>query len=215
MSVCLLIFTLNEIDGMKKVVPQINPDWVDEILIMDGGKNMIRNYSSDSIEEAKKMGLRIIVQKNKGHGSALIEGVEAIKSDNFILFGPDGNHDVSEIPLLVSKIKEGYDQVLISRFGKGSINLDAVGIKGKLIDQFGNKLFAFLVNVFFGGHMTDSLNESRIISKKAFYELKFDALKMDSTQQMSIRSLKKNQKIYEIVGNEGERIASPPSWNRS
>jgi glycosyltransferase involved in cell wall biosynthesis len=199
-SVCLLIFTLNEIDGMKKVVPQINPDWVDEILIMDGGS------TDGTIEEAKKMGLRIIVQKNKGHGSALIEGVEAIKSDNFILFGPDGNHDVSEIPLLVSKIKEGYDQVLISRFGKGSINLDAVGIKGKLIDQFGNKLFAFLVNVFFGGHMTDSLNESRIISKKAFYELKFDALKMDSTQQMSIRSLKKNQKIYEIIGNEGERI---------
>ena len=60
MSVCLLIFTLNEIDGMKKVVPQINPDWVDEILIMDGGS------TDGTIEEAKKMGLRIIVQKNKG-----------------------------------------------------------------------------------------------------------------------------------------------------
>ena len=31
-------------------------------------------------------------------------------------------------------------------------------------------MFAFLVNVFFGGHWTDSLNESRIITRKAFDE---------------------------------------------
>ena len=59
MSTCLLILTLDEIDGMKKVVPQINPDWVDEILIVDGGS------TDGTIEEAKKMGLKIIVQKKK------------------------------------------------------------------------------------------------------------------------------------------------------
>jgi len=95
---------------------------------------------------------------------------------------------------------------LISRFGKGSKNYDAVGIKGKLIDYFGNKMFAFLVNVFFGGHWTDSLNESRIISRKAFSDLDFDSLQMGSTQLMSIRGLKKKQKICELVGNEGARI---------
>jgi len=83
---------------------------------------------------------------------------------------------------------------------------DAVGIKGKLIDYIGNKMFAFLVNVFFGGRWTDSINESRIITRKAFNELKFDSFKMGSTQQMSIRGLKLNQKICEIVGNEGVRI---------
>ena len=79
-------------------------------------------------------------------------------------------------------------------------------MKGKLIDYFGNKMFAFLVNVFFGGHWTDSLNESRIISRKAFSDLDFDSLQMGSTQLMSIRGLKKKQKICELVGNEGARI---------
>ena len=37
-------------------------------------------------------------------------------------------------------------------------------------------------------------------------EIKFDAIGLDSTLQMSIRGLKKRQKIFEIVGNEGERI---------
>jgi hypothetical protein len=67
-------------------------------------------------------------------------------------------------------------------------------------------MFAFLVNVFFGGQWTDTLNESRVITRKAFFELNFDAFQMASTQQMSIRGLKKRQKILELVGDEGERI---------
>ena len=196
----MLILTLNEIDGIKEILPQIDKSWAEEIVVIDGGS------TDGTVEEAKKMGLSVIIQKNPGHGDAIVTGVNATKSANILIFGPDGNHEPSEIPRLIEKIKEGYDQVLISRFGKGSKNYDAVGIKGKLIDYFGNKMFAFLVNVFFGGHWTDSLNESRIITRKAFDELNFNSLQMGSTQLMSIRGLKRKQKICELVGNEGVRI---------
>jgi glycosyltransferase involved in cell wall biosynthesis len=196
----VLILTLNEIDGIKEILPQIDKSWAEEIVVIDGGS------TDGTIEEAKKMGFSVIIQKNPGHGDAIVTGVNATKSTNILIFGPDGNHEPSEIPRLIEKIKEGYDQVLISRFGKGSKNYDAVGIKGKLIDYFGNKMFAFLVNVFFGGHWTDSLNESRIITRKAFDELNFNSLQMGSTQLMSIRGLKRQQKICELIGNEGPRI---------
>jgi glycosyltransferase involved in cell wall biosynthesis len=195
MTTALIITTLNEIIGVKKIVPKIKREWLDEIIFVDGGS------TDGTIEEAKKMGFKVIIQKQKGHGAAVLEGVNSIKSDNFILFGPDGNDEPEKIPLLIEKMNEGYDQVLVTRFGKGSINLDA----GK-IDSFGNKMFAFLANVFFGGYWTDTLNESRIISKKAFAELNFDAMDLSSTQQMSIRGLKRRQKICEIIGNEGERV---------
>ncbi len=195
MTTALIITTLNEIVGVKKIVPKIKKEWVDEIIFVDGGS------TDGTIEEAKRMGFKVIIQKQKGHGAAVLEGVNAIKSDNFILFGPDGNDEPEKIPELVEKINEGYDQVLATRFGKGSVNLDA-----GIIDTFGNKMFTFLANVFFGGYWTDTLNESRIISKKAFQELNFDAMDLSSTQQMSIRGLKRRQKICEILGNEGERI---------
>ena len=195
MTTALIITTLNEIVGVKKIVPKIKKEWVDEIIFVDGGS------TDGTIEEAKRMGFKVIIQKQKGHGAAVLEGVNAIKSDNFILFGPDGNDEPEKIPELIEKIKEGYDQVLVTRFGKGSVNLDA-----GIIDTFGNKMFTFLANVFFGGYWTDTLNESRIISKKAFQELNFDAMDLSSTQQMSIRGLKRRQKICEILGNEGERI---------
>ena len=152
-------------------------------------------------EEAKKMGLKVFLQKNKGYGAAVTLGVEVTKSDNIVLFGPDGNHEPEEIIKLISKAQEGYDQVIVSRFGKGSVNLDA----GK-IDAFGNKMFTFLTNLFFGGKLTDVLNGSRLITRKAMTEIKFDAIGLDLTLQMTIRGLKKRQKIFEIVGNEGRRI---------
>jgi len=195
MSTALIILTLNEIDGVKQILPKIDQTLLDEIIVVDGGS------TDGTIEFVKKIGFKVIIQSIKGHGGAILTGVKNTKSDNILIFGPDGNHDINEIPQLIKKINEGYDQVVISRFGKGSINLDA----GK-IDAFGNKMFTFFANLFFNGNLTDTLNESRIITRDAFNELNFDAMQLDSTYQMSIRGLKKKQKYYEIVGNEGARI---------
>tara|TARA_Y100000817_G_scaffold252125_1_gene204690 strand:+ start:940 stop:1611 length:672 start_codon:yes stop_codon:yes gene_type:complete len=195
MSIVLLVFTLNEIDGFKKIMPYVKREWVDDIIVVDGGS------TDGTIEEAERQGFKIIHQKNKGHGGAIVTGMENTNHDAAIFFGPDGNHEPEEIPRLIKKFEEGYDQVLISRFGKGSINDDA-----NFIEWFGNKMFVFLANAFFCGNYTDTLNESRIISRKAYEELNFNALKMDSTQQLSIRGLIKKQKIVELVGNEPARV---------
>ena len=81
MTTALIITTLNEIIGVKKIVPKINKEWVDEIIFVDGGS------TDGTIEEARKMGFKVIIQKKKGHGAAVLEGVNSINSDNFILFG--------------------------------------------------------------------------------------------------------------------------------
>ena len=175
MTTALLILTFNEVDGIRKIMPHVKREWVDELVVIDGGS------TDGTIEEAKKMGLKVLLQKNKGYGAAVTLGVEVTKSDNIVLFGPDGNHEPEEIIKLISKAQEGYDQILVSRFGKGSVNLDA----GK-IDAFGNKMFTFLTNLFFGGDLTDVLNGSRLITRKAMTEIKFDAIGLDLTLQMTI-----------------------------
>tara|TARA_Y100000590_G_scaffold382396_1_gene452310 strand:+ start:5883 stop:6512 length:630 start_codon:yes stop_codon:yes gene_type:complete len=181
--------------GVKHILPKIKKEGLDEILVIDGGS------TDGTVEEVKKMGFNIKKQVLKGHGGAILEGVKETKSENIVIFGPDGNHVPEEITILSEKMSDEYDQIIISRFTKSSTNLDA----GK-IDSFGNKLFTFLCNILFDGHLTDSLNESRIISRTAFNELNFDALGLDSTLQMTIRGLKNKQNIIEIAGNEGERI---------
>ena len=195
MSTAVVITTLNEIDGVKELLPKIKKEWADEWLVVDGNSN------DGTIDQVKKLGFNIALQKKKGHGDAVSRGVSDTKSDFILYWGPDGNHELQEIPTLIGKIKEGFDQVVISRFGKTSVNLDA----GRM-DTFGNKMFTFLINIFFGGRLTDALNLSRIITRKSMLRLKFDAEGLDSTTQMSIRALKQKHKIIAISGNEGKRI---------
>ena len=84
MTTAILILTLNEIDGMKKIVPKINKNWAEEILLVDGGS------TDGTIEEAEKLGIKVLKQKIKGHGAAILEGVDATTSDDIVIFGPDG-----------------------------------------------------------------------------------------------------------------------------
>jgi glycosyltransferase involved in cell wall biosynthesis len=65
MSTALLILTLDEIDGMKEIIPKIRKEWVDEILLVDGGS------TDGTIEQAEEFGLNVLKQKIKGHGAAI------------------------------------------------------------------------------------------------------------------------------------------------
>ena len=203
MSTSLIITTLNEIDGIKKILPQIKKEWVDEIIIVDGGS------TDGTVEKTKEMGFKVIKQKIPGHGGALLTGIEESTGDKIIIFGSDGSNETSEIPQLVEKGLEGFDQVIISRFGKTSINEDA-----GMIDGFGNKMFAFMTNIFFGGKLTDSLNCSRLFTRKAISEINLSELSLCAVEQISARGLKRKQRIYEIVGNERARVGGERKMHR-
>ena len=126
-----------------------------------------------------------------------------------MFFSPDGNDVPEDIPKLIQKTKEGHDVVHISRFGPDSKSDDA-----NWLEYFGNKMFTFLVNTFFGGNYTDALNGFRIIKRDIWNELKTDAQYLNIEQQTCIRCAKRNIPIYQIDGREparigGERIMRP------
>ena len=99
-------------------------------------------------------------------------------------------------------MEEGdYDIVQISRFGKEGRSEDDTAVTA-----FGNRMFTFLVNSFFGGKLTDALFGFKIIKKKVFQEINLDGEFLTLEQQMSIKSMKLNLKIAEIDGVEPKRL---------
>ena len=195
MSTAVFVLTLDEIDGVSVIMPQVKKEWAEQIVFVDGGS------TDGTVEKAKELGFEVIHQQNKGEGNACRIGTDATQSDYVMFFSPDGNDLPEDIPKLIEKANEGHDVVHISRFGKNSESEDA-----NWLERFGNNMFTFLVNTFFGGNYTDALNGFRIIKRELWDELKTDAQYLNIEQQTCIRLAKRKIPIYEIESREPDRI---------
>ncbi len=105
-----IICTLNEEQNLPHVLPKI-PDWVDEVLIVDG------HSADDTMKVARDLCPRakIILQTGKGKGNALKEGVNQASGDIVITLDADGQTDPEEITRFIDPLLSGYDFVKGSR----------------------------------------------------------------------------------------------------
>lgn len=207
MNTTLLVLTLNEIDGMKAIMPKINPQWFDQILIVDGGS------TDGTIEWARGQGYSVYIQKQRGIRFAYLEVLNQIKGDVVLTFSPDGNCAPEFIPLIMGKMVEGYDLVIGSRY-LGDAKSDDDG----LVTGFGNWLFTNTVNYLHGGSFTDAMVIYRAFNRDLIYEL--DLHKDESywlpeklfftviswEPLMSVRAAKKKKRITEVAVGEPARI---------
>lgn len=207
MKVTLLVMTLNEIEGVKAIMPRIRKEWVDQIVVIDGGS------TDGTIEWAREQGYFTHVQKKKGFRHGYLEGLPFVEGDVIITFSPDGNSIPELIPLLVAKMKEGHDMVIASRYYG-----DAKSEDDDLITAFGNWLFTKTVQVLFGGNITDVMVIFRAYKKQLIYDLELDQDRWYRTPEtlffckisweplLSARAAKRKLKVAEIPGDEPPRI---------
>jgi len=195
MKTTLLIPTLNEIEGMKAVMPRVKREWVDEILVVDG-------WSTDgTFEYAERMGYRAIREREKGIVNAYFQALEVAVGDVIVTFSPDGNSVPELIPALIEKMKEGYDMVIGSRYLKGAKSED-----DDWVTAFGNWLFTTLINVLFGGHYTDTLVMFRAWRKDIVQAFSRHSIVAGIEPQISIEAAKAKLKVAEIPADEPPRI---------
>jgi len=207
MKTTLIVMTLNEVNGMRAIMPKIHPDWCDQIIILDGGS------TDGTIEYAREQGYFVYEQKQRGIRFAYLEVLPYIEGDVVITFSPDGNSIAELLPDLIAKMKEGYDMVIVSRYLD-----DAKSEDDDIVTGFGNWLFTATVNLLHGGSYTDVMVMYRAYKTQLIYDLDLDkdesyALpeKLFSTiiswePLLSVRALKRKLKIGEIPGDEPPRI---------
>lgn len=205
MKTTLFLPTLNEIEGMRTMMPRIRREWVDEILVVDGGS------TDGTLEYAEAEGYRIVHQtKTKGITGAYIEGIPHVTGDVVISFSPDGNSIPELIPPLIEKMKDGYDMVIVSRYLPGAKSED-----DDPVTAFGNWMFTAMINVIFGGHITDSLVMFRAWRKEIVksLDLAVQVPRAGFEPLLSIRCSKHKLKVGEIPGDEPKRIGGVRKMN--
>jgi glycosyltransferase involved in cell wall biosynthesis len=105
-STTLLVVAQNEIEGMRAIMPKVDRQWCDQILVLDG------RSTDGTAEYARQQGYDVHVQSRPGLRAAYQEVWPLIRGDHVITFSPDGNSPPEYIPMLITKIREGYDMVL-------------------------------------------------------------------------------------------------------
>jgi len=196
MKFTLLILCKNEIECLKAVLPQINKDWVEEALLVDGGS------TDGSIEFAEQLGFNVYRQKEKGIIAGYREAMAVAKGDAVIIFTPDGNMIPEKIPELTAKMRQGYDAVIVSRYKDGAKSYDDT-----LVSGFGNWMFTKMVNVLFKADYTDVLGGYKAYRKDIFERLGIEIKDRPVETRVCIRMAKKGFKFAEIPGDEPKRVA--------
>jgi glycosyltransferase involved in cell wall biosynthesis len=197
---------LNEIDGLRAILPQIQAGWVDQILMVDG------RSTDGSAEYARERGVEVYIQQRRGIRFAYMEAWPLIRGTFVITFSPDGNCPVDAIPLLSAALLQGHDMVIASRY-LGPARSD----DDDLLTGFGNWMFTSVINLLHGGRYTDAMGIFRGYRTALFAELDLDKDDSYAPEKilrttigieplLSIRSAKRRLRVSEIPVSEPVRI---------
>jgi len=200
MRYSLVMLVLNELEGLKEILPRIKREWLDEVVIIDGGS------TDGSIEYIQSLGFKVTPQQVKGLITGIKEGIETATGDAIIGFTPDNNMIPEKIPELINKMEEGYDMVIVSRYLEGAKSYDDT-----LVSGFGNWMFTKLVNILFKTNYTDVLGYYRVYRKDLLKELHIDEIELSIDTLLCIRCKKFNKRVAEIPGDEPPRIGGKSS----
>jgi glycosyltransferase involved in cell wall biosynthesis len=207
MKVTLLALTLNEIDGVKAILPRIPREQIDQLLVLDGGS------TDGTIEWVRGQGYDLHIQSRKGIRHAYLEALPLIKNDVIVSISPDGNCDPTVIPRLLNKMREGFDMVIGSRYLD-----DATSEDDDLVTAFGNWFFTRTVNLLYGARYSDVMVIYRAFTRSLIYELGLDREDSYTWPErlfrtvisweplMSIRAAKYGKRIGEVAAGEPPRI---------
>lgn len=210
MNRTLIILTLNEIDGVSSIVPNLPKSIADEILAVDGGS------TDGTVEFLVEQAIRVLQQDVPGRGEAFRVGIEHSVGNNIVFFSPDGNEDVNDIPELFLSLESGADIAIASRFLPGAENEE----DGKALPfrKWANQLLSWLANVLWnrsGKKVTDTINGFRGYRRAAFLSIMPASLGFTIEYETTIKALQAGMTIVEIPTIEGQRVGGTtkgPSW---
>jgi hypothetical protein len=197
----LVIPAKNEWLSLPKVLDELNK-YNYKIFIV------IHKTDKKTIKSVKIYNHKIIKQNSYGYGNAIIKGINSVKTKYFCIFNADGSFDPNDIPLMIKKIKLGFNFIFASRYlNKGGSDDDTI------ITFIGNKLFTLIGKIFFRIKLSDILFTFIVGETIKFKKLKLTYNDFRLCVEMPIKIKKNNFKYSSIPSFERPRIAGKKNVN--
>tara|TARA_B110001452_G_scaffold132307_1_gene109949 strand:+ start:833 stop:1507 length:675 start_codon:yes stop_codon:yes gene_type:complete len=201
-KISLIIPSKNEIETLGTVLTEVqNNRLIDEIIVIVDDEN------DNSIEVAKKHNCKIVIQKSKGYGSAIIEGFKNAKNNFGCIFNADFSFDPKYLSQLVDESRSN-DFIFGTRYTKESGSED-----DDIITLVGNKVFSFITNKGLKIRLTDILYTYVLCNVKKFNSINFKNTDFRLCIELPVQ-VKENKFSYsEIPMFERKRFAGKKKVN--
>ena len=193
-ALSVMMLTLNEEKAIEKVVKDIrrvSPDC--EIVVVDS--------SSDRTPEiAQALQCKVIRQfPPRGYGNAFDAGLKASTGEIIITLDCDDTYPVDTIPILLAKMKEGYDVVSASRLPRRPSTMP-------FANYLANWSFAKLSWLLCGVTTTDVHTGMRAYTQQLVRDFVYDPIGMALPVELYLGPVRSGYKCTEIFIDYQERI---------
>ena len=173
------------IDRIKKVIKK-DKKYDYSIVVCDNGSN------DNSYKIASKKA-KVLVEKERGYGATILNGIKNSKADYIITLDCDLSYDETDIPMFIEELDKGYDVVIGNRY-KGGIQKGAMSLSHKIgvvfLTEYANLLFHTCSHDFHCGiraFRRDAINKCNIESRDFSF-----------TTEMTIKSKLNHFKMKEV-----------------
>ena len=149
------------------------------------------------------------MQKNKGYGNALIEGINSVQTPFLCIFNADGSFNSDELISMRNKIiSNNYDFIFASRYQENGKSDD-----DNLITMFGNFFFTKLGKIFFSLPITDILYTFVLGKTESFKKLNLKEQSFGFCVELPIKAKRNDMRLCSVSAHEKKRIAGKKKVN--
>lgn len=178
-----------------------------EIVVADNGS------SDRSREIAEELGCRVVPVETRGYGAALRGGIEAAEGEYVMFADADMTYCYEHAaPLYAAAIEHDADMAIASRM-TGDIE---PGAMPTLHRRLGTPVLTGLINVLFGGKLTDCNSGFRCLRKSAWPTWDVRSTGMEFASELLVKALKSKAKMVEIRSGlrrgPEDRVAHLRTW---
>jgi len=192
-SVSVVMPCLNESETLGTCIKKAQTTM--QKLGIDGEVIVADNGSTDgSVDIAKSLGARVVIEHNKGYGNAYRAGIAAAKGKYIVIGDSDDSYDFTEIGRFIEPLKNGADFVIGTRM-KGKIEKGAMPWLHRYI---GNPILTAILNFMFHSNISDAHCGMRSFTRDAYQKMNLQTTGMEFASEMVIKAAQLGLKTVEI-----------------
>jgi glycosyltransferase involved in cell wall biosynthesis len=163
----------------------------------------------ETIQSINNYNHKIIYQKNKGYGDALIQGLNSVQTEYFCIFNADGSFNPNELKSMYDRLENNIvDIIFASRYESDCSSEDDT-----LVTYVGNFIFTTLGKILFNLNITDILYTFVMGKTNNAQNLKLKSKDFVFCVELPIKANKNKLRIETSKSNERARFAGKKKVN--